>query len=66
MAVYKVIAADTKHFKSLFKDYRENMRCVTAPINNTIAELEDDNEFVILLNGATVPPAYLDDKNLNI
>lgn len=63
MARYKVIAADTKHFKSLFNDYRKDMRCVTAPINNTLAELEDDNDFLILLNGETVPPAYIENIN---
>ena len=59
MATYKIIAANTKHFKSLLKDYSETMHIVTYPINNCLAELEDDNDFVILLNGAKMPPAYL-------
>lgn len=63
MARYKVIAADTKHFKSLLKDYSKYMKVVTAPINDCIAELEDQNDFLILLNGQKVPEVYL--KNIN-
>lgn len=63
MARYKVIAANTDHFISLFEDYRKDMHCVTAPINNTLAEFEDENDFLILLNGEKVPPVYLENIN---
>lgn len=63
MKRYKVIAADTKHFWSLYEDYTKYMRVVTPPLHATIAELETDTEFITLLNGATVPDAYLNSIN---
>ena len=59
MAKYKIIAADTKHFLSLYADYKKDMRVVTPPINNCIAELEDTNDFVAIYNAEKTPPAYL-------
>ena len=59
MKRYKVIAADTKHFWSLYGDYVKIMRVVTPPINATIAELETDTEFLTLYNAEKTPPAYL-------
>lgn len=59
MKRYKVIAADTKHFWSLYGDYTKTMRVVTPPLHATIAELETDTEFLTLLNGETAPDAYL-------
>jgi len=63
MKKYKVIAAGTQHFLSLYNDYKKYMRVVTPPIQETIAELESDNEFVTLLNGETVPDVYLNNIN---
>lgn len=59
MRRYKVIAANTKHFRSLFNEYRKTMRIVTAPIHDSIAELEDDESFITLYNAENTPPAYL-------
>lgn len=59
MRLYKVIAADTKHFRSLYNEYRKKMRVVTAPTQDSIAELESDTEFIALYNAEKTPPAYL-------
>ena len=55
MAKYKIIAADTEQFKSLFSDYKKIMRVVTVPHNNTLAELEDTEDFLTIINGAKAP-----------
>lgn len=59
MKRYKIIAANTKHFKSLFNEYRKTMRVITAPTQDSIAELESDTEFIALYNAEKTPPAYL-------
>ena len=59
MRRYKVIAANTKHFRSLYNDYKKTMRVVTAPTQDSIAELESDTEFIALYNAEKTPPAYL-------
>ena len=59
MRRYKVIAANTKHFRSLYNDYKKTMRVVTAPINDSIAEFETETEFLTLYNAEKTPPAYL-------
>lgn len=59
MKRYKIIAADTKHFRSLFNEYRKTMRVITAPTHDSIAELESGAEFIALYNAEKTPPAYL-------
>jgi hypothetical protein len=61
MAVYKVIAADTKHFKSLLNDYKKDLALITYTGRNIIAELEDikTGDIVALYNAELTPPAYL-------
>lgn len=59
MRRYKIIAADTKHFRSLYNEYKKTMRVITAPIHDSIAELESDSEFIALYNAEKTPPAYL-------
>lgn len=59
MKRYKVIAANTKHFRSLYNEYKKTMRVITAPIHDSIAELESDGEFIALYNAEKTPPAYL-------
>ena len=59
MAKYTIIAADTKHFLSLYADYKKDMRVITPAINNCIVELENDNDFVTIYNGELTPPEYL-------
>ena len=61
MKRYKIIAADTKHFRSLFNEYRKTMRVITAPTQDSIAELESDTEFIALYNAEKTPQAYLND-----
>lgn len=59
MKRYKIIAANTKHFRSLYNEYKKAMRVITAPIHDSIAELESDGEFIALYNAEKTPPAYL-------
>ena len=59
MKYYKIIAADTRHFRSLCNDYRKIMRIITAPIHDSIAEFENDSEFITLYNAEKTPIAYL-------
>ena len=59
MKIYKIIAADTKHFKSLYNDYKKTMRVVTPPIHDSIAEFENETDFITIYNAEKTPPAYL-------
>lgn len=54
MSFYKILAADTKHYKSLIKDYRKDFNIITY--GDTLTELEDleEKDIIVIYNGAKI------------
>lgn len=47
MRMYKIVAANRKHFESLIKDYRA-AGFMLITFGNRVAELETETEFVFI------------------
>jgi hypothetical protein len=59
MKYFKILAADTNHYKSLIRDYRKDMNIITY--TETLTELEDieQKEMVVIYNRSKLNKAEL-------